>query len=251
MIAADPLWENVPLQRSDDGVGYVTQYPAAMLEKIGLLKMDFLGLANLTILARAVKNVKTSTGDDIDVWNLPLDNQATYDLLGRGDCTGIFQLESAQMRRHIAELQKPLVHPVGEIAAMVALYRPGPMAHIPRYIRCKHGIEEIQYPHPALEPILQETYGVIVYQDQVLLIVQAIAGFSLGQADILRKAMGKKDRDEMMKQRDKFTVPARSSMEPSKGRRRSSSSSSPRSRAMLSTRRMLPAMQWSPTRLRT
>jgi DNA polymerase-3 subunit alpha len=201
VISADPLWDNVPLQKSDDGVGYVTQYPAGMLEKIGLLKMDFLGLANLTILARAVKNVKENTGIDIDVWDIPLDDPKAYDLLGRGDTTGIFQLESAQMRRHISEL-KP--SNVGEIAAMVALYRPGPMAHIPRYVRCKHGMEEIQYPHPALEPILKETFGVIVYQDQVLLIVRAIAGFSLGQADILRKAMGKKIREEMVKQREKF-----------------------------------------------
>jgi len=201
VISADPLWENVPLQKSDDGVGYVTQYPAAMLEKIGLLKMDFLGLANLTILARAVKNVKESKGIDIDVWDIPLDDPKAYDLLGRGDTTGIFQLESAQMRRHISEL-KP--SNVGEIAAMVALYRPGPMAHIPRFVRCKHGIEEIRYPHPALEPILKETFGVIVYQDQVLLIVRAIAGFSLGQADILRKAMGKKIREEMLRQREKF-----------------------------------------------
>jgi DNA polymerase III subunit alpha len=201
VIAADPLWENVPLQKCDDGIGYVTQYSAGSLEKIGLLKMDFLGLANLTILARAVKNVKESKNVDVDVWNIPLDDPNAYDLLGRGDTTGIFQLESAQMRRHISEL-KP--SNVGEIAAMVALYRPGPMAHIPRYIRCKHGMEEIRYPHPLLEAVLKETFGVIVYQDQVLHIVQAIAGFSLGQADILRKAMGKKIREEMVKQRTKF-----------------------------------------------
>jgi DNA polymerase-3 subunit alpha len=201
VIAADPLWENVPLQKADDGEVCVTQYPAAMLEKIGLLKMDLLGLTNLTILARAVKNVKDSTGVDIDVWNLPLDDTPTYELLGRGDTTGIFQLESAQMRRYIAEL-KPTS--IGDITAMVALYRPGPMAHIPRFIKCKHGLEEIRYPHPSLEPILKETYGVIVYQDQVLLLVRAIAGFTLGQADILRKAMGKKIREEMAKQREKF-----------------------------------------------
>lgn len=201
VIAADPLWENVPLQKADDGVGYVTQYPAGMLEKIGLLKMDFLGLANLTILARAVKNVRDSAGVDIDVWQLPLDDPATYELLGRGDTTGIFQLESAQMRRYIAEL-KP--NSIGDVAAMVALYRPGPMAHIPRFIKCKHGLEPIRYPHPSLEPILKETYGVIVYQDQVLQIVRAVAGFTLGQADILRKAMGKKIREEMAKQREKF-----------------------------------------------
>lgn len=201
VIAADPLWENVPMQKADDGEGFVTQYPAGYLEKIGLLKMDFLGLANLTILARAVENVKNTTGDVIDVWDIPLDDRATYDLLARGDCTGIFQLESAQMRRYIAELRPSTV---GEVAAMVALYRPGPMAHIPRFVRCKHGLEPITYLHPALEPILKETFGVIVYQDQVLLIVRAIAGFSLGQADILRKAMGKKDLAEMQRQRQKF-----------------------------------------------
>ncbi len=201
VIAADPLTDNVPVQKSDDGIGYVTQYPAAMLEKIGLLKMDFLGLTNLTILARAVDNVKKYQNIDLDVFNLPLDDPATYELLGRGDTTGIFQLESAQMRRHISEL-KP--NTVGDIAAMVALYRPGPMAHIPRFIRCKHGMETTKYLHPVLEPILSETYGVIVYQDQVLQIVSQFAGFTMGQADVLRKAMGKKIREEMIQQRQKF-----------------------------------------------
>ncbi len=124
---------------------------------------------------------------------------------GAATRTGIFQLESAQMRRHIAEL-KP--SNVGEVAAMVALYRPGPMAHIPRFVRCKHGMEPIKYPHPVLEPILAETFGVIVYQDQVLQIVNQFAGFSFGQADILRKAMGKKERAEMAQQRDKFMAGA-------------------------------------------
>jgi DNA polymerase-3 subunit alpha len=201
VIAADPLMDNVPVQKADEGNGYVTQYPAAMLEKIGLLKMDFLGLTNLTILARAVENVKVNRGIELDLLALPLDDAPTYELLGRGDTTGIFQLESAQMRRHISEL-KP--SNVGEVAAMVALYRPGPMAHIPRFIKCKHGLEKIKYPHPDLEPILAETYGVIVYQDQVLQIVNRFAGFSLGQADILRKAMGKKIREEMVQQRAKF-----------------------------------------------
>ena len=203
VIAADPLWENVPLQKekSEDGGGLVTQYPAGYLEKIGLLKMDFLGLANLTILARTVKNIQQSRGEDINVLQLPLDDKKTYDLLGRGECTGIFQLEGAQMRRYIAELRP---NSVFEVAAMVALYRPGPMAQIPKYIRCKLGMEKIEYPHPSLEPILKETYGVIVYQDQVLRIVQAVAGFSLGQADILRKAMGKKSLKEMVQQRENF-----------------------------------------------
>ncbi|MGO8672623.1 MAG: DNA polymerase III subunit alpha [Capsulimonadaceae bacterium] len=201
IISAEPLMDHTPVQRSDDGIGLVTQYPAGMLEKIGLLKMDFLGLANLTILARAVANVKASRGIDIDVLHLPLDDRKTYDLLGRGDCSGVFQLEGQQMRRYIAELRP---NTVAEVAAMVALYRPGPMAQIPRYIRCKLGMEKIEYPHEVLEPVLKETYGVIVYQDQVLKIVQAIAGFSLGQADILRKAMGKKALAEMVKQRENF-----------------------------------------------
>ncbi len=205
VIAADPLIKHTPLQKADDGVGLVTQYPAGMLEKIGLLKMDFLGLANLTILARAVRNVKKSRGVDINVLKLPLDDKKTYDLLGRGECSGVFQLEGGQMRRYIAELRP---NNVGEVAAMVALYRPGPMAQIPQYIKSKLGMMKIQYPHPALEPILKETYGIIVYQDQVLRIVQAIAGFSLGQADILRKAMGKKSLKEMVQQRENFMAGA-------------------------------------------
>ena len=205
VISAEPLVENVPVQKADDGVGLVTGYPANVLEKIGLIKMDFLGLANLTILARAVKNVKKSHNIDVEVLKLPLDDRKTYDLLGRGECSGVFQLEGGQMRRYIAEL-KP--NTVAEVAAMVALYRPGPMAQIPRYIKCKLGMEKIEYPHPALEPILKETYGVIVYQDQVLRIVQAIAGFSLGQADILRKAMGKKSLKEMVQQRENFMAGA-------------------------------------------
>ena len=205
VISATPLVENIPVQRADDGVGLVTGYPANVLEKIGLIKMDFLGLANLTILAKAVRNVKKSCGVEINVLKLPLDDKKTYDLLGRGECSGVFQLEGGQMRRYIAELRP---NTVAEVAAMVALYRPGPMAQIPTYIRCKLGMEKITYPHPALEPILKETYGIIVYQDQVLRIVQAIAGFSLGQADILRKAMGKKTLKEMVQQRENFMAGA-------------------------------------------
>ena len=205
VISATPLVENIPVQRADDGVGLVTGYPANVLEKIGLIKMDFLGLANLTILAKAVRNVKRSHNVDINVLKLPLDDKKTYDLLGRGECSGVFQLEGGQMRRYIAELRP---NTVAEVAAMVALYRPGPMAQIPTYIRCKLGLEKITYPHPALEPILKETYGIIVYQDQVLRIVQAIAGFSLGQADILRKAMGKKTLKEMVQQRENFMAGA-------------------------------------------
>jgi DNA polymerase-3 subunit alpha len=205
IISHDPLVEHTPLSRSADG-GYVTQYPAAMLEKIGLLKMDFLGLINLTILGEAVKNVARTTGKELDVRNLPLDDMKTFDLLGAGDTVGVFQLESPQMRRYIQELKPTTVR---DLAAMVALYRPGPMAHIPEFIRCKHGLDRIAYPHESLQPILEETYGVIVYQDQVMQIAQAIAGYTMGQADILRKAMGKKIKEEMAKQRQGFVSGAK------------------------------------------
>lgn len=200
IISHDPLVDYTPLTKSADG-GCVTQYGASMLEKIGLLKMDFLGLINLSILGQAVKNVEASTGTRLDVRNLPLDDAKTYELLGNGECVGVFQLESPPMRRHIQEL-KPT--DVRDIAAMVALYRPGPMAHIPEFVKCKHGLKKIVYPHPWLEDLLKETYGVIVYQDQVMLIAQVIAGYSLGQADILRRAMGKKKKEEMVKQRENF-----------------------------------------------
>jgi DNA polymerase-3 subunit alpha len=205
MISDRPLVEYTPLRRLNDGSA-ATQYPHSSLESIGLLKMDFLGLVNLSILGRAVKLIAQTRGDAVDVWNIPLHDddpraRKAYDMLGRGETTGIFQLESAGMRKYIVEL-KP--NSVKELSAMVALYRPGPLAHIPRYIRSKFDPSQISYTHPLLEPILKDTYGVIVYQDQVLKIVQAVAGFSLGQADLLRRAMGKKSVKEMEKQREAF-----------------------------------------------
>ncbi len=205
VISKEPLVELVPLARSADGE-VVTQYPMGDLETIGLLKMDFLGLSNLSVLAQAVENIKRTRGIEIDVRNLPLDDAKTYEMLGRGETTGVFQLESAGMRRNIQALKPQNVR---ELAAMVALYRPGPMDHIPTYINRKHGREEVTYPHPWLEPILKETYGVIVYQDQVLKIVQALAGFSLGKADILRRAMGKKKPEEMKRMRAEFVAGAK------------------------------------------
>lgn len=206
MISDRPLVEYTPLRRLNDG-SLATQYPHSSLEAIGLLKMDFLGLVNLTILARSVKMIKETRDETIDVWDIPLDYHTdprakkAYDMLGRGETTGIFQLESQGMRKYVVDL-KP--NSVKELAAMVALYRPGPLAHIPRFIRCKFDATQIKYTHEWLEPILKETYGVIVYQDQVLKIVQAIAGFSLGQADLLRRAMGKKKKEDMDKQREYF-----------------------------------------------
>jgi DNA polymerase III subunit alpha len=168
--------------------------------------MDFLGLINLSILGRAVKLIKETRGETVDVWDIPLHYddpraQKAYDMLGRGETTGVFQLESAGMRKYVVEL-KP--NSVKELAAMVALYRPGPLAHIPRFIQSKFDPAKIEYEHPLLEPILKETYGVIVYQDQVLKIVQAVGGLTLGQADLLRRAMGKKQKAYMDKQKGIF-----------------------------------------------
>ncbi len=204
IISHEPLVNYTPLTRSADG-GCVTQYIANTLEKIGLLKMDFLGLVNLSILKQAVRNVEKTTGKTLDVRKLPLDDAKTYELLGNGECIGVFQLESPPMRRYIQEL-KP--NSVREVAAMVALYRPGPMEHIPQFVRCKHGMQKIKYLHPLLEEVLKETYGVIVYQDQVMLIARIIAGYTLGQADILRRAMGKKKKEEMATQRENFIAGA-------------------------------------------
>ncbi len=209
MISDRPLVEYTPLEKR--GELLVTQYPHSSLEAIGLLKMDFLGLSNLTILAKAVKLIEQTRGEKIDVWKIPLDYseptaRKAYDMLGRGETTGVFQLESQGMRKYIVEL-KP--NSVKELAAMVALYRPGPLAHIPRYIRCKFNPDEIQYAHELVKPILEETYGVIVYQDQVLKIVQAVGGLSLGQADLLRRAMGKKQIEYMMKQKANFLAGAK------------------------------------------
>ncbi|GAI91090.1 unnamed protein product, partial [marine sediment metagenome] len=162
--------------------------------------------ANLTILGRAREIIYQNRGVDIDLHHTPMDDTKTFDLLSSGETAGIFQLEGAGMRRYIKEL-KPTTF--SDISAMVALYRPGPMEHIPTFIKAKHGIEPIHYPHPALASILEETYGVIVYQEQVLFIAQAFAGYSLGQADVFRKAMGKKIPEVMRKERRNFIAGAK------------------------------------------
>jgi DNA polymerase III subunit alpha len=168
---------------------------------IGLLKMDFLGLANLTILGEAVEIIRQRHGVEIDPKQIPESDDATFEMLSNGETFGVFQLESAGMRRYIRELRP---HSIAELAAMVALYRPGPMQHIPTYCRAKHGEEPIRYPHADLAEVLDETYGVIVYQDQVLLIAQKFAGYTLGEADIMRKAMGKKIPEKMAAERKTF-----------------------------------------------
>jgi DNA polymerase-3 subunit alpha len=209
VISREPLINHVPLQRpsrGDEQSINMTQFAMDDIAKIGLLKMDFLGLINLSILGKAKQTIAKTRSIDLDLHHLPLDDQKTFDLLSSGETTGVFQLESAPMRRYIKEL-KPSCF--GDIAAMIALYRPGPKQHIPTFIRAKHGIEPIRFPHPALTEILQETYGVIVYQDQVLLIVQAFAGYSLGEADIVRKAMGKKIPEVMKKEMQRFLAGAK------------------------------------------
>ena len=204
VISKEPLTRYVPLQKSsrgnDDSIA-MTQFAMGNIAYIGLLKMDFLGLSNLALLCKTTEIIAQTRNEQLDLLHIPLDDEKTFELLSAGETTGVFQLEGTGMRRYIEQL-KPTTF--SDIAAMVALYRPGPMQHIPTFIKAKHGEVPIKYPDPTLESILEETYGVIVYQDQVLLITQAFAGYSLGQADIVRKAMGKKIAETMKKERQRF-----------------------------------------------
>ncbi|UCD22081.1 MAG: DNA polymerase III subunit alpha [Chloroflexota bacterium] len=208
VISHEPLIEYVPLQLLGKGEQrtVMTQFHMWNIARLGLLKMDFLGLSNLTILAKVKEIIAQNRGVSLDLQQIPLDDSRTFELLASGETKGIFQLESAGMRRYIKEL-KPSTF--SDIAAMVALYRPGPMEQIPTFIRAKQGIAPIHYPHPILQEILEETYGVIVYQEQVIFIAQALAGYSLGQADILRKAMGKKIPTVMKKEERNFIAGAK------------------------------------------
>ncbi|MCC6960906.1 MAG: DNA polymerase III subunit alpha [Dehalococcoidia bacterium] len=204
VISRDPLIDHVPLQRptkGDEDSIPTTQFAMEQVAKIGLLKMDFLGLSNLTILQRAVDLISDTTGETIDIVHIVDGDAKTMEMLGKGETFGVFQLESSGMRRYVQDLQPTNI---SDLCAMVALYRPGPMQQIPRFIDSKHGKIPITYPHPALADILDETYGVIVYQDQVLLIARQFAGYSLGQADIMRKAMGKKKAEIMVEERVRF-----------------------------------------------
>ncbi len=209
VITAKPVVEYSPLQymsgKGKNENAIVTQYAASSkasyVEKIGLLKMDFLGLKNLTIIENAISIIKATTGDIIEVDKIPLDDPVTYKLFQRGDTTGIFQLESAGMKRYLKQLRPTTFE---DIIAMVALYRPGPMEWIPDFIAGKHGKKQITYLHPNLKPILEKTYGVAVYQEQVMQMAQVIAGFSGGEADVLRKAMGKKIPEIIAKEKIKF-----------------------------------------------
>ena len=204
VISKEPLEDYIPLQRPANGVENgvnTTQYAMKPLADLGLLKMDFLGLANLTILARARNLISKRTGRHLALTDIPLNDAKTFELLSNGETVGVFQLESPGMTRHVQDL-KP--SSLGDVAAMIALYRPGPMEHIDTFIDAKHGRSEVYYPHEDLEEILKETYGVIVFQDQVLYIAQRFAGFSLGEADVVRKAMGKKIPEIMMEERERF-----------------------------------------------
>jgi DNA polymerase-3 subunit alpha len=211
VISREPLTRYTPLQQLSRGNSeglVMTQFAMEDIARIGLLKMDILGLANLTIMDKANEIIQQNRGLKINFHDIPLDDSLTFELLSAGETIGVFQLEGSGMRRYIKEL-KP--NTFSDIAAMVALYRPGPMEQIPRFIKAKHGLEPIHYPHPALADILKETYGVIVYQEQVLFIVQTFAGYSLGQADIFRKAMGKKIPEVMKKERRNFIAGAKKS----------------------------------------
>jgi DNA polymerase-3 subunit alpha len=202
MVIGDrPLEELVPLYRDPKSSFPITQFNWKLVETAGLVKFDFLGLKTLTVLQKAVELIKRGRGIDIDLAKLPLDDRKSYEMLARADTVGVFQLEGTGMRESLKRLKPDRFE---DIIAMVALYRPGPMDNIPTYINRKHGEEPVDCLHPMLEPILKETYGVIIYQEQVMQIAQVMAGFSLGEADLLRRAMGKKDKREMAQQQARF-----------------------------------------------
>jgi DNA polymerase-3 subunit alpha len=200
VIADRPLSELVPLYRDPKSDMPVTQFNMKWVEPAGLVKFDFLGLKTLTVLDAAVKLLK-QRGVDLDIGRIPLDDKKTYELLGRGDVVGVFQVESQGMRRALVDMRSDRFE---DLIALVALYRPGPMANIPTYCARKLGEEEIEYLHPSLEPILKETFGVITYQEQVQQIAKSLAGYTLAEADLLRRAMGKKIKSEMDAQRARF-----------------------------------------------
>jgi DNA polymerase III subunit alpha len=200
IISEEPLVNMVPIQNGHQGV-FLTQYSMEYLEDIGLLKMDFLGLRNLTLLEDIVRQIELSTGKKVNVKALPLNDSGVYELLSEGDTTGIFQLESEGMRKVLIKLKPSKFE---DIVAVNALYRPGPMENIPLFIDRKHGVEPIHYPHPDLKDILDKTYGVIVYQEQIIQIASKMAGFTLGEADLLRRAVSKKQKEVLDRERAHF-----------------------------------------------
>ncbi|HEX6129859.1 MAG TPA: DNA polymerase III subunit alpha, partial [Candidatus Limnocylindria bacterium] len=206
VISREPLTEIMPLQRATDGRTTMTQFEMHACEALGLLKFDFLGLINLTILADAVELIRRHRGVEIDVDNLPLDDAKTFELLSTGETTGVFQLEGSGMRRYVKELKPTEVR---DLAAMVALFRPGPMANIPSYIRRKHGEEPVTYLHPALEPALRDTYGIFVYQEDIMTAAIAMADYTGPEADNLCYAIRKKKESVLREHEAKFKAGAK------------------------------------------
>jgi DNA polymerase-3 subunit alpha len=200
VIGDQPLVNLLPLKQDEDGA-IVTQYAMGPVGALGLLKMDFLGLKTLTVIRNACEMVKQTRGIEVSIDNLPLDDAKAYDLLNKANTLGVFQLESSGMRDLCRKFQ---ITSLEHITALIALYRPGPMELIPEFIRRRHGEIRIEYEHPLLEPICRETYGILIYQEQVMQAAQVLAGYTLGGADLLRRAMGKKKAEEMAKQRDTF-----------------------------------------------
>jgi DNA polymerase-3 subunit alpha len=201
VIATEPLVHFTPLQYGPGREAVVTQYDMKAVGEIGLLKIDFLGLQNLDIIATCLRLLKENRGLEINIDEIPFDDSKTFELISAGDTHGVFQLEGAGMRRMLMDM-RPQVF--SDVAAAVALFRPGPMVNIPAYVSRKQGREPIEYMHERLEPILRETYGVMIYQEQVMMAARELAGFTLSEADILRAAMGKKDKAKMAKLRTKF-----------------------------------------------
>ncbi len=199
VICAKPIADNVPLQRSGDDV--TTQFDMKEVEQLGMLKMDFLGLRTLTDIAKAKEYIKEDFGVELDFHELGYEDEATYKMIGDGETDAVFQLESPGMKRFMRDLKPSTFE---DIIAGISMYRPGPMDSIPTYVSYKHNPETIRYKHPLLEPLLKATYGVLIYQEQVMQICQVLGGFSLGQADIVRRAMGKKNVEEMARQKKIF-----------------------------------------------
>jgi DNA polymerase-3 subunit alpha len=201
VIGDRPLEELIPLYRDPDSDIPATQFNMKDVEPAGLIKFDFLGLKTLTIIKDAIRFIKETTGEELDALKFPLDDAATYKMLAKGDCAAVFQLESAGMRDLCRQMN---VHKFDEIIAIVALFRPGPMENIPMYLENVKDKSKITYQHPLLEPVLRDTYGIMIYQEQVMQAGQVLAGYTLGGADMLRRAMGKKIKSEMDAQRDIF-----------------------------------------------
>ncbi len=201
VISREPLTEYVPLQRNVGDDGVMTQFEMNAIEKIGLLKMDFLGLRNLTVLDRAVRFIAETRGESINLKEIPLDDRKTFELLSAGETTGVFQLESDGMRRYVKELQPDRIE---DVMALVALYRPGPMAYIPQYVARRHGREKATARHPLMSAVLERTYGIMVYQEDVMAVAQAVAGYTLAEADKLCYAVRKKIAHELQEHRERF-----------------------------------------------